>query len=213
MAHYIAELIQLIDSSPSEGKAQAKKNCFGAILDLWSHRGELPNGKRPFEHIEPIIRAIQSLDPDDETPRYFRLARPPRETKKATKSESWLKLANDIDDTAKALIGFCLGEAARAQNDKSLRWVKMAEAAGAEMAAPEIVIRFVLSDDCKESEPDQKSILRKELSGRLQKLKGFVDLATKVCNEWQRQLETPPRKRQSRPVAGKAKRERPTTKN
>lgn len=42
------------------------------------HRAAFPNGKRPFEDLEPVMRAIESLDPEDDTPRYFRSARAPK---------------------------------------------------------------------------------------------------------------------------------------
>lgn len=203
MAHYVAELIQNIDQVPDRNNAQAKKNCFDAILNLWDHRAELPNGKRPYEDMEPIIRTIQSLDPDDDTPRYFRLARPPREPEKKTETDSWLKLANGLDDAAKVLIGYCLGEAARSNGDKSQEWVGLAEAAGAEETAPEIVIRFVAPGSGKKSAPSPKTVLRKKLSARLKRLESFVELAKKVCDEWHTQLETPHQRRKSRPVTKK----------
>lgn len=205
MAHYIAELIQKAERSPSTSKAQAKNNCFRAILDLWSHRSELPNGKRPFEELEPIVRAIQSLDPDDNTPRYFRLARPAGKSERKTETDSWLKLASGLDETAKTLIGYCLGEAARNHEDKSHNWVKLAEAAGAEEASPEIVIRFISSSAKMSSTPDPKAVWRNRLNARLKKLEGFITLAKTVCSEWQAQLETPKRKRQVRPNTRKTK--------
>ncbi len=32
----------------------------------------ISNGKRPFEDVEPILRALESLDLNNNTPRYFR---------------------------------------------------------------------------------------------------------------------------------------------
>jgi hypothetical protein len=200
MAHYVAELIQNIDQVPDRNKAQAKKICFDAILDLWGHRGELPNGKRPFEDIEPIVRAIESLDPENNTPRYFRSSYPPTEPKKETEAQTWIKLADGLDYTAKVLIGHCLGEAARTYADKSQKWVKLAEAAGGDDSASEIVIRFVSPSANQDYKPDQKAELRKKLSDRLTRLESFITLARKVCDDWQTQLETRPRKRQGRPV-------------
>jgi hypothetical protein len=75
MAHYIAELIVKVEAARSEERDKLSSCCAAAILDLWRHRSVLPNGKRPFEEIEPILRAIQSLDPEDDIPRYWRSAR------------------------------------------------------------------------------------------------------------------------------------------
>ena len=94
MAHYVAELIAKAEAATGEEKRFAEKNCFDAIMALWKHRAELPNGKRPFEELEPVVCAIESVDPDDDTPRYFRSARPRMsEGKKKSKSESWLDMA------------------------------------------------------------------------------------------------------------------------
>lgn len=62
MAHYIAELIHSAETADTEDRSEKLSRCASAILDLWEHRSELPNGKRPFEDVEPILRALQSLD-------------------------------------------------------------------------------------------------------------------------------------------------------
>src|SRR6266436_3211912 len=56
MAHHIADLMLEAKSATGKEKELAEKNCFEAILALWKHRAELPNGKRPFEDLEPVIR-------------------------------------------------------------------------------------------------------------------------------------------------------------
>src|SRR6266849_5134822 len=64
MAHYIAGKVRDVEATTGEDHAQKMSECSDAILKLWAHRSELPNGKRPFEGFEPIFRALQSLDPD-----------------------------------------------------------------------------------------------------------------------------------------------------
>jgi hypothetical protein len=91
MAHYIAELMHAAETAEDAKRQELTSRCCVAILDLWRHRRELPDGKRPFEDIEPILRALQSLDPEDTTPRYFRSARPNQaETEQDLKPESGL---------------------------------------------------------------------------------------------------------------------------
>jgi hypothetical protein len=46
MVHYIADLIVKAENATCEEKSLAEKNCFEAIMVLWKHRAELPNGKR-----------------------------------------------------------------------------------------------------------------------------------------------------------------------
>lgn len=72
MAHYIAELIQSAETASAEDRPDKMARCAEAILELWKHRSALPNGKRPFEDIEPILQGLESLDPHTDGPRYFR---------------------------------------------------------------------------------------------------------------------------------------------
>jgi hypothetical protein len=99
MAHYIADLMAKAKNATADEKGPAEKNCLEAILALWKHRAEMPNAKRPFEETESIVRAIQSLDPDEATPRYFRsvlqLERE-GEGKEKSEAETWLDMATRL---------------------------------------------------------------------------------------------------------------------
>ena len=69
MAHHLADLIKDAETSRVEDRSAKLDNCTKTILDIWERRHQLPNGKRPFEDFEPILRVLESLDPADETPR------------------------------------------------------------------------------------------------------------------------------------------------
>jgi hypothetical protein len=189
MAHYIADLIAKAESAPSEEKQVAEDKCFEAILALWKHRAELPNGKRPFENLEPVVRAIESLDPENDIARYFRSVRSPRaEGEEKTEVDRWLDRATSLDHSARILIGYYLAEAARAAVDKSEEWVKLAEAANIENGAPELVIRFVSSNAEFGNDPANGEI-RRHLQDRIERLKGFIKLAETVAGDLTTRLE------------------------
>jgi hypothetical protein len=193
MAHYVAELIAKAESATRRDRRLAEKACFETILALWKHRAELPRGKRPFESMEPIVRAVESLDPDDHTPRYFRVARQAqREREEKSEVDRWLVFASGLDDTAKILIGICLAEAANAAVDKAEEWVRLAKAAGAEAGPHEIVIRYVSSnvDLGKMSDPNDE--IRRQLQDRLGRLEVFIELAKAVADDWTSQLKALP---------------------
>jgi hypothetical protein len=193
MAHHIADLIVKAESATDEERSLAKNNCFEAILELWKHRAELPNGKRPFEDLEPVIRAIESLDPDNDMPRYFRSVRAPKdEVEKQSEADAWLSMVDGLDYSAKVLIGFCLSEAARSAMDKSKEWVKLAEAAEADYGAPEIVIRYISSNANfgKSSDPDDD--VHRQLQDRISRLEGFIKLAESVVHDLKARLEVLP---------------------
>jgi hypothetical protein len=193
MAHYIADLIAKAEGATGQEKHVAERKCFDAILALWKHRAELPNGKRPCEHLEPVIRAIESLDPDDYTPRYFRSARPQHgQGEEESETDRWLDMVSGLDYSARILIGYCLAEAARAAIDKSEEWVKLAEAAGAGDSAPAIVISFISSNVDLGNEPDPNAEVRRRLQDRVGRLEGFIELAEAVADALRARLEALP---------------------
>ncbi len=193
MAHYIAELMTKAENATGAEKSEAKKTCFEAILTLWKHRAVLPSGKRPFEDLEPIVRTIESLDPENDNPRYFPSVRVQmKEGEKECGVDSWLKSANTLDHSARILIRYCLAEAARAADDKSEDWVKLAEAAGAEDGIPEIVIRFVSSANDLSAEPDPNAETRRQLEDRLKRLDGFTRAAEAFVSDLRAKLDALP---------------------
>ena len=193
MAHYVAELIGEAEKANAEERSAKMQACSDAILKLWEHRHLLPNGKRPFEQLEPILRTLETLDPNDDTPRYFRLARASADEADKIGEESeakfWLKLIDGLDYSARILIRYCLTQAAQTALDKSLEWVALAEAAGATDGVELPLIRIVgdESDLLKPSDPDEKA--RKQLEDRIDRLDGFTKLSTAFASELRQQIQ------------------------
>ena len=178
MAHYIAEKIEAAEAATGEVRNRKMTECSDTILKLWAHRSELPNGKRPFEEFEPIFRVLQSLDPDDTTPRYFRqvgLAVDQDEEDDSTKQ--WLRLASGIDDTARALIRYCLAIAAQEAVEKSREWVALAEAISEEKNFDIRTVRSITDD----SE-------RAKIENILKRLEAFTDFSRTLSLHLREQL-------------------------
>jgi uncharacterized protein YgfB (UPF0149 family) len=183
MAHYLAGLITKAENAKGSDKSIAEQKCFEAVLALWKHRSELPSGKRPFQELEPVIKAVESLDPETEVPRYFRTARPPKdEVPETSEQAKWLDRANTLDLSAKVLIGFCLAEAAGAAHDKSKEWVKLAEAISGDGGAPEFVIQFISRAMDVAKEPDINSTLRELLNDKIERLREFIRTAETIAD-------------------------------
>lgn len=182
MAHYVAELIDAAENAPGEERREARGRCFEAILNLWSHRSELPDGKRPFESIEPVVRAMESLDPESSTARYFRSVRDEVvEGEEGEETQSLLEFVHSIDSTARILIAHTLAEAARSAIDRSRSWVAMAEAAGTDPGVIDLVIR-VGSDDWS-SNPNTGREERDRFQERIDRLSTFVEMVGPVADE------------------------------
>jgi len=197
MAHYIADQIATAESATGEEKKAAQNACFSAILKLWAHRSELPSGTRPFREFEPIVRAIESLDPDNETPRYYRAARPSGDDEKEPEAKAWLSAVDGLDYSAKVLIGYFLSEAARVAVDKTKVWVKLAEAAGVDDGPSGIVVRFVTGETRPKSDPDPIDVIREQIENRISRLEGFADVVRTVVDLMKNQIKAlpPPKKR------------------
>ena len=145
---------------------------------------------RPFEDLEPTLRALESLDPTDDTPRYFLSPRMAvEETEQNAETRKWLDLADGLDYSAKILIRYCLTQAAQTALDRSKDWVVLAENAGLEEGIDLPVIRIITdeSDLTKASEPDDRA--RKLLEDRINRLDEFKKMADALASDLRRQLK------------------------
>lgn len=193
MAHYIAELIDAAENAPPNELAASQEKCFDAIFELWGHRAELPNGKRPFEDLEPIIRALESLDPDDETPRYFRsVSSGIVATDEDPQTQSLLENVSNIDSTARILIGYALGQAAHSTTNKSKEWVALAKEARIDPGVADIVIQFVSSGSDGETKNDPSKYERERLQKRIKQLEAFTEMAAHVSADLKERLKALP---------------------
>lgn len=177
MAHYLAELIVKAEDAIGNEKREAQARCYETILALWEHRSLLPDGSRPFEEIEPVMRAVASLSPENSTPRYYTSARPPAdEVDESSESEKWLEIANELDRTARILVGYCLSCAADGALDKAKEWVELAQEAGLAGDVEHIVLRFIKTADDLEEEQDPNKEERDRLEKRLEQLEFVTEL-------------------------------------
>lgn len=144
MAHYIAELMQAAETASGSERPAKTAACVNAILDLWENRIRFPKGMRPFEGLDSILRALEDLDVNSDTPRYYR-AQIEMIDKNAedTETRRWLNIAKELDYSARVLIRYCLASAAEEALDKSQEWVALAEAAGADKGVEFPIVRFL----------------------------------------------------------------------
>lgn len=193
MAHHVAELLEDARGSAPEAKGEKVEACRRAILELWDHLHVLSSGSRPFEKLEVVTRAIQSLDPDNRIPRYFgSVLLDAPQGKVGSDSEKWLELATRLDEAAKILIGFFLGEAAKDAVDDADEWVQLAQAAGMADDGTGVVIRFVSDSADVGKVPDADGIAKRKLEDRIERLESFTRLAGALAQDLRGRLATLP---------------------
>jgi hypothetical protein len=112
----------------AKGKCEAEVRDI--ILSLWKHRASMPSGLRPLQDYEPVLRALESLDPLQGQPRYFSaFTRSLAKEGANTPAEKWLDVASSIDYGARTLISFCLTLALENVPGKSRKWLELAKRA------------------------------------------------------------------------------------
>ena len=187
MAHYIAGLIRDVEEASPEEKHEKMWICSDAILKLWKHRSVF-NHSRPFEDIEPLLRALMSLDPENNTPRYFFTSKAFNEdADESEATNSWLKLIDGIDLSARILIRYCLVQAAQGDLDKSKEWVRIAQAAGADEGPEFALYEILFTESAMIEDPNQEE--RERLANRIKRLESFAEMAMKVAAELKATVE------------------------
>jgi len=181
MAHYVAEKMEAAESATGDARSQKMTECRDAILELWAHRRNLPTGQRPFDEFEQIFRVLQTLDLDDPLPRYFRQPRiAAAQDEESDSTKEWLDKAAELDNTARALIRYCLSNAAQEAVDKTRDWVALAESAAVGKEIDIRAIRAIVEDgeDLIPENPDSEE--RTKMEDLLTRLEAFTAVSASL---------------------------------
>ena len=190
MAHYVAELIDGAANAPPEERGAAGRECFEAILKLWDHRAALPDGRRPFEKLEPVMRALESLDPNADTPRYFGLARRAMGSgDESAAMQSVLDLVNSVDEAARITIVHALVEAAGPALEECKELATVAEKAEVDTGLAGTVVSFISKKTGQKRESERADSERRELVERIERLEVFAKVAAGVSDDLRERLD------------------------
>ncbi|MEI7234612.1 AVAST type 3 anti-phage protein Avs3b [Pectobacterium carotovorum] len=194
MAHHIAELIYDAENTTDETVRIAKQlEIRDSVWAFWANRYELPFGNKPFKELEPILRALESLDPENLRPRYFFPYPGLTDREKETsETQKWLKAAESIDLASKTLIDYCLSLAAENSIDKSQEWVELAQKAGLDNDIDLIELRIFQLRGTPSNTTNPSSAQRRGLEKRQKNLAVFLSLAAQLDEQLKSQLETLP---------------------
>ena len=130
-----------------------------------------------------MLRTLESLDPEDDTPRYARSVRGAvDDAQENDETKSWLDLADGLDYSAKVLIRHFLTQATQSTINKSADWVSIAKAAGADTGAEGILIPVLLDENSMLKGSDAGEEAKKRIEDRIKRLEAFAKLAMEVVS-------------------------------
>lgn len=182
MAYYVGEQINAVKTSTGAKRNRAEQRAFETILELWAHRDHLPNGFRPFRGFEPILKALESLDPDSPRPAYLRLRdaheKSGRDAQRE-KIESWLGFVHSVDSTARILIDIGLTLAAR-QAETSSTGIALESAPESTSPDDSVVIRNLLRRSKVSKKEDTAAVEIDRLETRVGQLAWFRRVSKKM---------------------------------
>ena len=189
MAHYIAEQIITAENAAGDEKSKAEQKCFETILELWQRRSALPDGRRPFENFEPILRALERLDPENSQPFYYTQPRVHLSGKNDTSKpisknvQKWIDNALGLDRAARVLIEFAFKQATTSAKDKKTRaWIENAiDLKDSDEIS--IVIRLISAykdGQDEKAREDLQEEQRNHFKSRIEKLDTFLELSSSL---------------------------------
>lgn len=124
MGHYIASLMNEAEAATGERALELRSQCSTEILKLWKHRAGLPGDNRPMLSFEPILRALEKLDP--ERPAWKRLRSFRNRDEFDGLTSQLLNAAIAIDESSVRATRALLSESAIVASDHERAWVSAA---------------------------------------------------------------------------------------
>jgi hypothetical protein len=103
-------------------------------------------------------------------------------------TNSWLKLVDGLDYSARVLILYCLTQAAEATRDKSAEWITLAEAAGTDEGIELPIFRVIVDENNLLREPNPNEAIRERLQDRINRLEVFMKMASMLVSDLKERL-------------------------
>jgi len=185
MAHYLAERIDHVEKlAVGAEKAAVEKECCDLILKIWEHRSSMPRGRRPFENFEPILKVLESLDPDNSDPFMHRMSKHELTQLESTNPgykdiKLYIESVVEIEKVARVWMENLLNQAAlKVSDEKTRAWLQTASRVSFpdDIHSIKIVLKNfnLLDDDDNTSEQNadrlEKRILQLEKFSKLNEL-------------------------------------------
>lgn len=160
IAHHLAEKLRAHKLAHGAAKAALEVEIVDTILKFWKHRAYFPRGTRPFENYESVLRALESFDPDQTSGRYFHYAAADTAAKgEDPASQQWIDIAKQMDRGARAIVNFCIRNAAAAAEKPGDAWPAAAKVLPETRDFDIRIIKIITENDRKDDPvPDPTQI-------------------------------------------------------
>lgn len=197
IAHHLAGLIETARTAGPAERTSAEERCSALILEVWRHRNCLPDGRRPFERLEPTLDTLAALDPANDRAFYRREVWEPLDRgemeAETVEARRWLTLARRCDAVARVVLETLLVRAVDAAGvaDSEREWVRMATSADALGVDIEVIRRIItLSDDLRgaPTAQERRAAREKPIRRRLDALTDFEEVARAVRADLEQRL-------------------------
>ena len=140
--------------------------------------------------MEAILGALESLDPKNDSTRYFpKFRRDSVPSSETGKAQQWLDMVSGLDEVAKLLIRYCLLKASEEALDKEEAWANIAKEIGEADIIQLPVIKFISFEDSIMGEKDPNEDLRGEIEDRVKKLEMFQQSSKHLLTDLKNKLE------------------------
>ncbi len=191
MAYYLAEKMTVARASTGDDRVRLESETFDVILKLWANRNRYPNGMRPIEDFEPIVQLLSSLTQADGFARYFSSSRRSGRAglaKSDAQAETWLNIADSVDDAARSVILYCLSAAVQNSTSDAEDWLELAKAVGLEKENELPVIRILIANSGIAKADAAEVAERERIEDLVRRLRGFERIAQVIVTELEKKL-------------------------
>lgn len=121
MSHQLAAQILLCEENPTDKELLSSTQDL--ILRLWEHKSGAPFRTAPYSYVEPVLRAIERLDPNPAPWAYYRPFDEDTPSTKELTTYPLLRMACDVDHEIGNLIRILIGLAAGDAISSEESWV------------------------------------------------------------------------------------------
>lgn len=189
IAHHLAEKLLAHKRASGPAKAVLEAELVDTILKFWKHRAYFPRGTQPFEGYDAVLRALESFDPNPSKGRYFQYRHADGLNKEAKPpSKAWIDAAKTFDRGARAIVGLCFEQAARASEQPDEVWLSAAKVL-AEDADRDLMVVKIIKAGAKEDNIDPSEFERKRLERRRDDLRRLISGGVPILRLIESRLE------------------------